>query len=74
MTPAIILILNLAAAAIVLTILAATMRLSFKLPASPRSGRVETKAKDRAPSGPLAWPVGRRSSERRDVPEPIYSP
>ncbi len=72
MTIALTVVLNVAAVA-ALVLLTATMRLPYHLPSIPRGGRVDGRAKDRVQPRPQARPVGQRSSDRHDVPEPIYS-
>jgi hypothetical protein len=73
MTIALTVVLNIAAVAALLVLLTATMRLPYHLPRAPRADRVDGRAKDRAQSRSHARPAGRRTSERQDVPEPIYS-
>ena len=73
MTIALTVILNVAAVAALLVLLTATLRLPYYLPSTPRGDRVDGRAKDRAQRRSHARPAGRRTSERQDVPEPIYS-
>jgi hypothetical protein len=68
-TMATILVLNGVAVVGLLALLAATMRLPYYLPISPRSGGVvEDRHKRREAS-----PASRRSRPERGAPEPIYS-
>jgi hypothetical protein len=73
MTIALTVVLNIAAVAGLLALLTATMRLPYHFPSAPRAGRVDARAKDRVESRPQAQPAGQRSSERHELPEPIYS-
>jgi hypothetical protein len=73
MTIALTVILNVAAVAALLVLLTATLRLPYYLPSTPRGERIDGRAKDRAQRRSYARPAGRRTSERQDVPEPIYS-
>jgi hypothetical protein len=73
MTLALTVVLNIAAVAGLLVLLTATLRLPYSLPSTPRGDRVDGRAKDRAQHRSYARPAGRRTAERQDVPEPIYS-
>jgi hypothetical protein len=73
MTIALTVVLNIAAVAGLLVLLTATLRLPYYLPSTPRADRVDARTKDRAQQWSHARPAGRRTSERQDVPEPIYS-
>jgi hypothetical protein len=71
MTIASILVLNVAAAAGLLALLAAAMRLPHKLPAGPTTGairRLESRRHRRK-----TVPASRPSRQKRGAPEPIYS-
>jgi len=65
-----ILILNGVAAAGLLALLAAAMRLPYHLPTTPQSGTAGQK--DRHPSRDTS-PASRRSRQERGRPEPVYS-
>jgi hypothetical protein len=71
MSIALTVLLNISAVAALLGLLTATMRLPYRFPST--SHAVDTRAKDRVKRRPQARATGQRSSERHDVPEPIYS-
>jgi hypothetical protein len=73
MSIALTVLLNIAAVAALLVLLTATMRLPYHLSSTPRGGRAEGRAKDRVQRRPQARPAGQRTSDRHDLPEPIYS-
>lgn len=73
MTSALAVVLNVAAVAGLLVLLTLTMRLPYHFPIAPRAARANTRAEDGVQPSPQARPAGRRSSDRRDVPEPTYS-
>jgi hypothetical protein len=64
------LILNGAAVIALLALLAATMRLPYRLPATPRSGSTDAKHSYRQREVALA---SRGSRQERGAPEPVYS-
>jgi hypothetical protein len=64
------LILNVAAVIGLLALLAATMRLPYRMPASPRAGadgRAESRRRRKA------GPAASRTRRERGAPEPVYS-
>jgi hypothetical protein len=73
MTIALTVVLNIAAVAGLLVLLTATLRLPYYLPSTPRADLIDGRTKDRAQQRSNARPAGRRTSERHDVPEVIYS-
>ena len=73
MSIALTVLLNISAVAALLGLLTATMRLPYRFPSTSHAGRVDTRAKDRVKRPPQARATSQRSSERHDVPEPIYS-
>ena len=70
MTIATALILNGAAVTALLALVAATMRLPYRLPATPRSGSTEARDSHRHRE---TSPANRRSRQGRGAPEPVYS-
>jgi hypothetical protein len=69
-TMATILVLNGAAVAGLLALLAATMRLPYHLPTSPRSRAAGGQDRHRRRE---TSPASRRSGQERGAPEPVYS-
>ena len=64
------LILNGAAVIALLALLAATMRLPYRLPTTPRFGSTEAKDSHRHLE---TSPASRRSRQGRGAPQPVYS-
>jgi hypothetical protein len=72
MTIAFAVLLNLAAATVLLILLTATMRLPYRLPNSARADRVDAQRKARAQRRPQPQPSTRRRADAQDAPEPAY--